>query len=474
MDYHNNNKIISVPVALKGGSNYLLWSRLVKTAVGRLGLWSHITDEAQKKLVAKEDEDMKEKEEALAEYKKWVQDDLMVQSVLQASLEVPLLESYSYCETPKHLWETLQKTFGIETNLSRVFELKGAINSLVQDGEEFTKHLGKYISLWSELESLRPNTMDQEVLAERREQNQVFGLLMTLDPPYKDVIAHILRSPSLPTMEEVFAQLQKEEGISKLSQLRQELKSSVDVAKVSLERRRTFQWRIRLMMYKLTEICAKVEIGGMVRGLLVSVIIARRQGHKKSQCWILHPHLKPPKFNKDREARAHFSAEASGAGSSGAGPSAQAGESEGKAMTFQGMGGRNLESEMIRRSDIESLIKALNEHGNTLGNTLGYSYTAHMMSSNTERFLETVENAYIAEKRTRILHRLLEMVGNLHVRNESPRTHIAQNLKKPLIIDSGASHHMISDTKLIKDIEPAHGHVMIANGDRIPLKELEN
>ena len=162
-----NYKVITVPVALKGGSNYLLWSRLVKTAIGRLGLWSHITDDAAKP-VAKDGEGGEGVEDQVAAAeKKWIQEDLMVLSVLQGSLEEHLLEAYSYCETPKHLWEVLQKTFGNITNLSRVYEIKKAINTLVQDGEEFTKHLGKYRSLWSELESLRPSTADQELLIMR-------------------------------------------------------------------------------------------------------------------------------------------------------------------------------------------------------------------------------------------------------------------------------------------------------------------
>ena len=115
------------------------------------------------------------------------------------------MEAYNYCENPKHLWETLLKTFGNTTNLSRVFELKRAINNLAQEEEEFTKHLGKYRSLWSELETLRPNTTDQETLMERHEQDQVFGLMLTLNPTFNDVIKHILRSPNLPSMEEVCA-----------------------------------------------------------------------------------------------------------------------------------------------------------------------------------------------------------------------------------------------------------------------------
>ena len=82
-------KIVSVPIALKGGGN-LLWFRLVKTAIGRLGLWSHITDEAPKP-VAIEGEGGREL--AVVEENKWVQEDLMVLSMLKGSLEVNLLEA---------------------------------------------------------------------------------------------------------------------------------------------------------------------------------------------------------------------------------------------------------------------------------------------------------------------------------------------------------------------------------------------
>ena len=106
-----------------------------------------------------------------------------------------------------------------------------------------------------------------------------------------------------------------------------------------------------------------------------------------------------------------------------------------------------MEHEVIRKSDIVALIKALKESG-TFGNTLGYSYTAHAM--------------------TKCDNRLIDIIDELKLRNESPRTHIVQGIK-PLIVDSGASHHMISDDSLIKNIEP-HGHVIIANGDRIPIR----
>uniref|UniRef100_A0A0D3A098 CCHC-type domain-containing protein n=1 Tax=Brassica oleracea var. oleracea TaxID=109376 RepID=A0A0D3A098_BRAOL len=83
----------------------------------------------------------------------------------------------------------------------------------------------------------------------------------------------------------------------------------------------------------------------------------KKLGHKRSQCWILHPHLKPAKFMKDREARAHLSNEGGEASSSGAGSAMR--EGEGRALTTQHTPLRSTEGELIQRSDIDALIKAL-------------------------------------------------------------------------------------------------------------------
>ncbi|KAL0641693.1 hypothetical protein Bca4012_102979 [Brassica carinata] len=45
---------------------------------------------------------------------------------------------------------------------------------------------------------------------------------------------------------------------------------------------------------------------------------------------------------------------------------------------------------------------------------------------------------------------------------------------KPIIIDSGATHHMISDRSLISEVKAATGSVMIANGARIPIEGVGN
>ncbi|CAN7091392.1 unnamed protein product [Brassica rapa subsp. narinosa] len=91
---------------------------------------------------------------------------------------------------------------------------------------------------------------------------------------------------------------------------------------------------------------------------------------------------------------------------------------------------RNTQDETIRRSDIETLIKLLKDNS---GNLLGTSLHATACGTSLNAITKF-------------------------------------NLAKPLVIDSGASHHMISDLKLIKNIVPALGNVTIANGERVPIK----
>lgn len=96
---------------------------------------------------------------------------------------------------------------------------------------------------------------------------------------------------------------------------------------------------------------------------------------------------------------------------------------------------RTPQDEKIKRSDIDAIIKALKE---SYGNTFGISLNA---------------SAKI----------VLNALG-ISVK--------ASTSTNPLVIDSGASHHMISDARLISNVEPALENVMIANGDKIPKKEV--
>ncbi|XP_010451299.1 PREDICTED: uncharacterized protein LOC104733420 [Camelina sativa] len=274
----NNNKPVVTPVVLKG-ANYLLWKRTTKTALSGRGLWIHVeTDQLPKK--------------AIKEY-------------------APILKAYSYCETAKELWETLANVYGNVTNLTRVFEVKKAINGLHQEDLEFTKHFGKFRSLWAELEMLRPSTIDPAILNERKEQDKIFGLLLTLNPAVNDLIKHILRGDKLPTLDDVCSKVQKEQGSLGLFSGKEELAMA------------------NKGVYKHED--KKVVICDH----------CKKRGHNKDKCWILHPHLKPAKF------KANLSQD----GPSGQGTGAA---NQGGATAMSASYG-----DLVRKSDLAALIRSI-------------------------------------------------------------------------------------------------------------------
>ncbi|XP_020891702.1 uncharacterized protein LOC110231118 [Arabidopsis lyrata subsp. lyrata] len=312
-----------IPVILKGG-NYLLWSRTTRSALCSRGIWNHILkEEAPKETTTRDGQEI-----VLVDEGKWFQEDQLVLVLLRNSLESSILEAYSYCETPKELWDTLFNVFGNLSNLSRVFEVKKAINDLSQGDMEFTQHFGKFRSLWAELEMLRPNTIDPAILNKRREQDKVFGLLLTLNSTYNDLIKHLLRAEKLPNLEEVCSQIQKEQGSLGLFGNKGEL-ATANKGELTTANKGSYKSENK-------------------RGLTCDH--CKKTGHTKEKCWILHPHLRPSKWKDPKAHQANWSQETQDI--SGPGPSTQA-NGVGAAMTAS--------SEYVKRSDLDALIKALKE-----------------------------------------------------------------------------------------------------------------
>ncbi|XP_024013121.1 uncharacterized protein LOC112087444 [Eutrema salsugineum] len=315
------NKVPALPVVLKGADNYLLWARTAKAVLCGRNLWYHVEDPKDVKGKTKDGG----KEMPLKDSVEWFQEDQTVLAILHGALDLSVLESYSYCESAKELWETLKNVFGNTCNLTRVFEVKKAINCLHQGDLDFNTFFGKFRSLWAELEMLRPATVDAEVLNERREQDKVFALLMVLNPAFNDLIKHLLRATKLPSLEEVCSQIQKEQGSlglfgNKGSDLVMANKGEAVVAN-------------------------KGAYGGEDREVWVCEH-CKKKGHLKSKCWILYPHLKQSRGKDQKKPRANEAHEE-------AGPSDC--EKTGSAMRAS--------AEYVKKSDLDALIKALKESG---------------------------------------------------------------------------------------------------------------
>ncbi|KAG5393278.1 hypothetical protein IGI04_023241, partial [Brassica rapa subsp. trilocularis] len=70
-------------------------------------------------------------------------------------------------------------------------------------------------------------------------------------------------------------------------------------------------------------------------------------------------------------------------------------------------GGCSREWEVITKADFEAFIRALKESGKMLGNTLGYSYSAHTLPSISDKLLDIFKISCTATAHTSITDRLL-------------------------------------------------------------------
>ncbi|KAL1203446.1 Retrovirus-related Pol polyprotein from transposon RE2 [Cardamine amara subsp. amara] len=134
-----NQKNMSIPVVLKG-TNYLLWSRTTKTALKSRGLWGYVDPKVE----------ASDKGKAVEEGSKKEQEDQFVLAALRSSLEPAILAAYSYAETARELWETLLGVYGNMSNVSRIFEVKKALNEIQQRDRAFKDLFGEYRGLWAE------------------------------------------------------------------------------------------------------------------------------------------------------------------------------------------------------------------------------------------------------------------------------------------------------------------------------------
>ena len=127
----------------------------------------------------------------------------------------------------------------------------------------------------------------------------------------------------------------------------------------------------------------------------------------------------------------------SGANTSGKNKDGDGRESDGKSLVaYTGNpNNRGGGQDFIRRSDIYALIKMLKENGKTCG----YSFGALMIAKNVDNGLDKHGNAKLDHA-----YDSTARIDN-SFKPSSVLCHTANNMSNPLVVDSGASHHMISD-----------------------------
>lgn len=157
------------------GTNYSLWSFMVKNVLVGKGLWDYVSgDEVRPGNVVPVTPPRGEGRGAhaiagpaapTAEQKRWDTRDAQAMSVIALTIKRSITPHIRSCKTSNLAWEILQEMFGSK-NAARVEYLKKQLDKLeMQEGDNMVEHLTKIKDLREELLNIDEVIPDKDVIS---------------------------------------------------------------------------------------------------------------------------------------------------------------------------------------------------------------------------------------------------------------------------------------------------------------------
>lgn len=144
----------------------------------------------------------------------WERCNDMVLSWLLNSISPDIANSVIYADTAKEVWDDLYNRFS-QGNLARIFQIKRAICTLLQEQSSINVYYTKLKTLWDELASYTsiPNCScgSLKEIQEYQQQERVYQFLMGLNDSYAALRSQTLAMGSLPTLGKVYSTFIQEE-----------------------------------------------------------------------------------------------------------------------------------------------------------------------------------------------------------------------------------------------------------------------
>lgn len=198
---HPSNNPGTVLVSqLLTGDNYPTWRRAIRMALSAKNKMGFVNGTILKP----------EGPEAA----KWERCNDMVLSWLLNSISPDIANSVIYADTAKEVWDDLYNRFS-QGNLARIFQIKRAICTLLQEQSSINVYYTKLKTLWDELASYTsiPNCScgSLKEIQEYQQQERVYQFLMGLNDSYAALRSQTLAMGSLPTLGKVYSTFIQEE-----------------------------------------------------------------------------------------------------------------------------------------------------------------------------------------------------------------------------------------------------------------------
>ncbi|KAG6397259.1 hypothetical protein SASPL_143425 [Salvia splendens] len=137
--------IESVSIGIKlDGNNFLVWSRLMRIAVGGRELLDHLEG----------DTDPPKKDDP--KFKSWQAEDYVVFSWLIQNMVQRLVLQFAQHQTAAAIWRSLATTFGARKDPVQIYDLEDRTNKLVQGTETLEAYWAELQNLWVGMDNRKP------------------------------------------------------------------------------------------------------------------------------------------------------------------------------------------------------------------------------------------------------------------------------------------------------------------------------
>ena len=185
------------------GRNFLQWSRSVQLVVRGKGKIGYL------------DGSIPQPDKSDSSFPSWDIHNSMVMSWLINSMEESIAEIYLLYPTAKAIWDVVSLAYSDLEDSSQLFDLRTRSRQLRQADSSVTHYFNHLKKLWQELDLFNqhqwrdPNdaAIYQKILAKER----VYDFLAGLHPSLDDVRGRILSAKPLPSIDEIFAEVRREE-----------------------------------------------------------------------------------------------------------------------------------------------------------------------------------------------------------------------------------------------------------------------
>ncbi|XP_070660512.1 uncharacterized protein [Malus domestica] len=148
-------------------------------------------------------------------FTKWRTENAIMKGWLINSMEPNLIGYSIQLPTTKEVWDVVARTYYDSSDISQVYDLTCKASRMRQDGRPIETYYSDLQSLWQEIDYHRPNPMkcgtDIEIFNKIVQTDRVYTLLAGLDKMFGKIHSDILRTESLPSVEQTFAYLQKQQ-----------------------------------------------------------------------------------------------------------------------------------------------------------------------------------------------------------------------------------------------------------------------